>query len=245
MKRILSVLIVMIMLVSSFSITAFAEESEGFSDINGHWAESTIMKYKDSNIICGYGDGTFRPDQPVTRSEFAKIVTCAFQLYSVDSINYDDVDSSDWYYPYVNRSHSYIPCYPLPTDYDSNRPYSEAYESGRCCFLPDEYALRMHVAETLVRIKRDRDYKTSLDMPDIQGIKTELNSIYKDSDYESLYALHETIPANVEHMFRYTWLANKYNIMVGNPDGYFNPYGYMTRAELLTAIDNVLDADAE
>ena len=40
-----------------------------FSDINGHWAESTINKWKDKGIIAGYADGTFKPDNPVTRAE--------------------------------------------------------------------------------------------------------------------------------------------------------------------------------
>ncbi len=245
MKRILSVCIVFVMILSSLSVTVFAADEgtadEEFSDIRGHWAEATIMKYKDNGIIYGYPDGTFRPDQPVTRAELARIVTAAFQLYSIDGVRYKDVSSDAWYYTYVDRSHSYIPVYPLPVGYDSNRPYEEASAQGGDCFLPEEPALRMHVAETLVRIKRDKDYKTSLDMPDIQGMKDELKTVFKDDAYSSILAMHGTVPANVDHVFRYTWLAYKYNIMVGKADGYFDPYGYVTRAELLTAIDNTLE----
>ena len=49
MKRILSVCIVFVMILSSLSVTVFAADEgtadEEFSDIRGHWAEATIMKY--------------------------------------------------------------------------------------------------------------------------------------------------------------------------------------------------------
>lgn len=38
------------------------------SDIQGHWAEQTISKWVDSGYINGYPDGTFRPDNSITRA---------------------------------------------------------------------------------------------------------------------------------------------------------------------------------
>ena len=46
--------------------------SEGkteFTDIKDHWAEAKIMTIEDLNWIYGYPDGTFLPDQPITRAE--------------------------------------------------------------------------------------------------------------------------------------------------------------------------------
>ncbi|MNU54336.1 Endo-1,4-beta-xylanase A precursor [compost metagenome] len=41
------------------------------SDISGHWAEAYIKQAVDSGIVRGYQDGTFKPNQSVTRAEFA------------------------------------------------------------------------------------------------------------------------------------------------------------------------------
>ena len=42
-----------------------------FSDIEGHWAETFIEELKDQGITGGYPDGTYRPDNRVTRAEMA------------------------------------------------------------------------------------------------------------------------------------------------------------------------------
>ena len=50
------------------------------SDIKDHWAEKTIAELVASGAIGGYPDGTFKPDQGISRAEFATIVVKAFQL---------------------------------------------------------------------------------------------------------------------------------------------------------------------
>lgn len=49
-------------------------------DIKDHWAEKTIAELVASGAIGGYPDGTFKPDQGISRAEFATIVVKAFQL---------------------------------------------------------------------------------------------------------------------------------------------------------------------
>ncbi|WP_028548043.1 cadherin-like beta sandwich domain-containing protein [Paenibacillus sp. UNC451MF] len=41
------------------------------SDITGHWAEINIKKAVSNGIVSGYPDGTFKPNNTVTRAEFA------------------------------------------------------------------------------------------------------------------------------------------------------------------------------
>lgn len=41
------------------------------SDISGHWAETGIKQAVSTGFIKGYVDGTFKPNQTVTRAEFA------------------------------------------------------------------------------------------------------------------------------------------------------------------------------
>lgn len=47
--------------------------AESFTDITGHWAESAIKQAANDGILKGYEDGSFRPDQPLTRAELAAI----------------------------------------------------------------------------------------------------------------------------------------------------------------------------
>lgn len=56
----------------------FPEGGTGsFSDLNGHWAAGDIRALAAAGVVAGYPDGTFRPDQPVTRAEFAVLLTRA------------------------------------------------------------------------------------------------------------------------------------------------------------------------
>ena len=55
-----------------------ADMSGIFHDVyKGHWASKYINYCYLNGIIVGYGDGTFRPDQPVTTTEAAKMILTA------------------------------------------------------------------------------------------------------------------------------------------------------------------------
>lgn len=241
MKKILSVIVALSLLLAMI-VTANASES--FSDIKGHWAESTIVKWQDKGIVSGYPDGTFKPDNPVTRAELAKILTTAFDLENTNENKlienpYSDVDTSEWYWGYIQCANIYMPIYKLPVSYETNVPYAENEEMDKGGFLPNVDAIRMHVAEALVELKKERE-NINPELPDINAIQESLLKIFKDSDYEELFAMHGSVPRNVRRMFEYTWLANELGIMKGDADGYFLPYNRVTRAELLTMIDRII-----
>lgn len=61
------------MIVKAFQLKG--ESNTGFSDVEGHWAEKYIQILSAHGAIGGYPDHTFRPDQTITRAEFAKIVS--------------------------------------------------------------------------------------------------------------------------------------------------------------------------
>ncbi|MBB3071125.1 hypothetical protein FHS14_004132 [Paenibacillus baekrokdamisoli] len=50
-----------------------------FSDIAGHWAESSIMQAVSGGIVKGYTDGTFKPGKTVTRAEFVVMLMNALK----------------------------------------------------------------------------------------------------------------------------------------------------------------------
>lgn len=56
----------------------------GLQDITGHWAENTIKQMVERNIAKGYPDGTFKPNNNITRAEFAVMLVRAFNLAPQD-----------------------------------------------------------------------------------------------------------------------------------------------------------------
>ena len=64
------------------SLLLFAPAVHGFSDLEGHWAEETVRNLVRLEILHGYPDKTFRPDQSITRAELAKILAVTFNLKS-------------------------------------------------------------------------------------------------------------------------------------------------------------------
>jgi uncharacterized lipoprotein YddW (UPF0748 family) len=71
-----------------------------FSDIQNHWAAECIRQLQARNFISGYPDGTFRPNAPVTRAEFAAILSKAFANVAPirSGITFKDVPSNYWAY---------------------------------------------------------------------------------------------------------------------------------------------------
>jgi len=74
-----------------------------FNDIDVvGWALNCINALAEQNILSGYGDGSFRPNNHITRAEVAKIITVGFKINITDaSFDYRDVLENDWYRPYV------------------------------------------------------------------------------------------------------------------------------------------------
>ena len=55
-----------------------------FTDTTGHWAETSIDKWSQSyGVLQGYEDGTFRPDDSITRGAFAGILDRFLQFQNI------------------------------------------------------------------------------------------------------------------------------------------------------------------
>ena len=62
-----------------------------FNDISqDYWAYSQIQSFVEKGYIDGYGDGTFRPQNPIKRNEFVKIFNKVFGLTKKSGIVFDD-----------------------------------------------------------------------------------------------------------------------------------------------------------
>lgn len=68
-----------------------------FTDIQTHWARPFIEALADRNIVRGFSDRTYRPNQPVKRAEFAVLVQAAFSRPSRrPAIPFTDVPANHW-----------------------------------------------------------------------------------------------------------------------------------------------------
>jgi hypothetical protein len=68
-----------------------------FSDIQNHWARSFIEGLAQRGIISGFPDGTFRPTQPMSRSQFAALLQKAFSRPTKrPNIPFVDVPAKHW-----------------------------------------------------------------------------------------------------------------------------------------------------
>ena len=56
-----------------------------FNDLHGHWAEEAIGRLAAAGIIEGYPDGSFKPEQNITRAELAAMIVKAWGLPAGDS----------------------------------------------------------------------------------------------------------------------------------------------------------------
>lgn len=96
------------------------------SDYSNHWAQKTIEKWSGKNVINGFPDGSFKPNQSITRAEFATLVNGLFNLTdSTNAKKYEDVLSSQWY----KKDVDVISSHGVMNDYENN-------------FKPDQYITR-------------------------------------------------------------------------------------------------------
>lgn len=87
-----------------FGIGQVSIAGSTFPDIKGHWAEDAIQKGVDKGLVNGYSDGTFKPNRPVTRAEFSKMLNLALGTNLTENISLSDVKSKDWYYDEVRKA---------------------------------------------------------------------------------------------------------------------------------------------
>ncbi|MFY9471391.1 MAG: S-layer homology domain-containing protein, partial [Bacillota bacterium] len=92
----------MILGLVSVGFAASFEDTEGFE------FEASVLRLADLGIISGYPDGTFKPDNLVTRAEFAKMIVCMLGLESAaeslkgEAVPFADVDADHWAAGYIN-----------------------------------------------------------------------------------------------------------------------------------------------
>ncbi|MCV3217552.1 DUF1565 domain-containing protein [Plectonema radiosum NIES-515] len=93
-----------------------ARGQTAFKDVPaGYWAKGYIEALASANIIAGFPDGTFKPNEPVTRAQFATIVNKALSPASKrPGIDFKDLKNNFWAYAAIQSAYQgqYVSGYP-------------------------------------------------------------------------------------------------------------------------------------
>lgn len=78
-----------------------------YTDVSDeHWARDAIVDLTVRGIMSGNGDGTFNPDNTVTREQFTKMVVLAFCENTNTDVEFTDVAKSDWFYGFIATAYN-------------------------------------------------------------------------------------------------------------------------------------------
>ncbi len=134
-----------------------------FKDISGHWAEKQVMEMTGKGMVSGYDDGTFRPNQSISRAEFAQMIQNMFHYEQTKVLtNFSDIAETDWYY----------------------KPVGALYENGIIAglepskFGPNERITREQMVSILSRAVKQ------------QGLKIETKRNYNSFEDEKLISVY-------------------------------------------------------
>ena len=71
--------------------------SSRFADLEGHWAAAFVEALVSQDIISGFPDGTFQPATPITRAQYAALITKTFQLPKSNQLDkFKDIKPDFW-----------------------------------------------------------------------------------------------------------------------------------------------------
>lgn len=172
----------------------------GQRDYEQHWAKEAIEKWNGYEVVKGYENGDFRPNNPITRAELAAILDRVFKFPEVSSLgNYMDIIASPdkWYVAPVSKVTA----------------LGLMHIDG---FLFEPNAL----------VTREEAVYAIAKAYELAAAKEEKTS-FKDENQISSWALEAV-----------STLAHS-NYITGTPEGNFMPQNTLTRAEVVTMLNNI------
>ena len=110
MKKVLSIVLSIAMVLCMMPAMAFAgtatasQAAAAYSDTVGTPCEGAVNVLHALGVVDGYTDGTYKPEQVVTRAEMAKLIVTALGLAdyaSATTSKFTDMGAASWAIPYV------------------------------------------------------------------------------------------------------------------------------------------------
>ena len=100
-KRWMALLLSVCLLLGAANIAA---ASGAASDLEGHWAETTMKEWIGRGDLRGDGEGSYRPNESVSRVEFVAFVNRAFQFTDRTDIEFTDVLAAGWEHDEIGKA---------------------------------------------------------------------------------------------------------------------------------------------
>ena len=234
MKKILAVITALSIALSIMFVPA---QAAVFSDIEGHWAQGNIEAMAEKGYLNGYADGTFRPDSPINRAEFAKIIC---EVYDLPVSEYGDRLFSDvadgaWYAKYVPAFY-----YLIIQNFENEIYMSE--ESDNSDSLTEhfgtEYGKFFGAEVPLTRLEAICAVMTCGSFPESDGEEYDsvADAIAGVSEISMAASDFREFGDNLFVTF-VLGLAMQRGLIAGDSQGRVNPYGTITRAELCALLE--------
>lgn len=255
MKKITTALILLTVAVAfnlSSTSTANAKSTQftDVSDTKHDWALESITFMKGQGILKGYSDGTFKPDEGVTKAEFVSMYARLFDKYKPNQTvenywhieKFKDVPSTHYAYKYISNvihvgvwdTYNYI------GDDIYFNPNNKLTRIGAVKLLPAIYEEVRDSEEAYQIIKENMN-----DIRIIEDAQVDIHNHYTDDGrygsgdktnawYPLLY--NNGFIDDYSGIFGYKIASlQKLGIMTAN-QGQFLPKRYLTRAEAATTL---------
>lgn len=88
-----------------YKLTLHTEALVGdYVDIEGHWAQDSIVRLAELGIAEGYGDHKFQPNRTISRSEAVTLIVKAFGYAKQKEIAFPDLPQTHWAYESVAKA---------------------------------------------------------------------------------------------------------------------------------------------
>lgn len=154
-----------------------------FSDVNADaWYADAVAFMEQEGIVKGYEDGTFKPDNQITRAEFAVIASRFYELEEVNENIFEDVTSEHWAFFEINSAYKNS----LITGYEGN------------IFKPDNKITRAE-AVTIINRMTGRNAEAEFENADLAGY-----IIFSDISNESAHwAFYDVVEASNTHDYEF------------------------------------------
>ena len=154
-----------------------------FTDVNSKlWYNNSIAYLEKYNIISGYTDGTFRPEEQITRAEFVTMCMRFYDMFEDITVSdkniFNDVPKSHWAVGYICNAIA--------------MKWIEGYADGT--FKPDSNITRAEVVAIVNRVL-DRS-------ADTEYVNKNISAVNKFTDFKdkSYWAFYEILEAANTHM---------------------------------------------
>ncbi|MBO5948735.1 S-layer homology domain-containing protein [bacterium] len=185
--------------------------ANSYSDIDkDFWAYDKIEALSKEGVLAGYPDGTFKPNENVTRAEFATMVIHG--LYQQDAkienkTDFIDLPETNWAYTRVQQA----------VNFDLIKGTPEGY------FYPNEPVTRAHTISVAVNALATRNITES-------KARDVLKEVYTDYEQIPNWIIINAGKAEILDM----------NVKVPNYEKLFNADKSATRAEAAVAVYNMV-----